>query len=496
MTIYEPKTRPFSHQRDEFASRGTMRSKGLLWEQGTGKTKQTTDEIAGAYEGGEIDSAIVVAPNGVHQNWIDDEYPIHLPDRIAGDARSLTYHSKRAGQVAFGAQVEALREHRDGFATLAISYDGLMTPKGRKLVEWWLKHRRPAMVLDESTRIKSPSAKRTHAIVAMGRRAKWKRILTGTPVPNGPFDIYAQMKFLDEDFWRDRGFGSFESFKTHFGVFKNIETKRIAQTGRNKGRPITFESCVGYKHLGELQVMLQSMTSRVTKEEVLDLPAKIYSPKSYDLSPEQRRVYESLRDEFVAWLDGDEVMTAPMALTRMTRFRQICAGFYQPDEADAPKVFKENPKLDLLEEIAQDLPHQAIIWGSFRHEIDSIIERLDRLGLTHVRYDGAVPVGDERQRAKEKFNRGDAQFFVANPAAAGMGLTLIGAKTTIYSSNSFDLDHRLQSEDRNHRIGQDVAVNYIDLIGRATIEVKLVQALRDKIKVAAAITGDDPREWL
>lgn len=495
-TTFPFKTTPFPHQLEKFLAHRDAPSWGHLWEQGTGKTKEDIDQTAYQFMEGLINGVVVVAPNGVHENWVADEIPTHLPENVAERTMAFTYHSTRAKTKGHQRALEDLLAH-DGLAFLAITYDAIMTKAGRAYVEKFLRVRKAKMTLDESSRIKNPGAKRSKAICTIGKRADYRRIYSGTPVPNGPFDIYPQVKFLDWDFWARHGFANFTAFKTHFGIWR---AEVNSQTG---GR---FEYCVGYKNLEELYDILSTITDRLVKEDVLDLPEKLYTPRTFELSSQQAKLYQELKEEGIAWLDeeADEAVHAEMPIVMLLRLQQIACGWIprSPEDIEAGddepiyEIPGGNPRLDLLAEIVEDLPHQAIIWARFRGDIDRIIERLDKMGKTSIRYDGAIPPGPERTAAKHAFNNGDAQFFVANPAVGGQGLTLIGAKTTIYYSNSFDLDHRLQSEDRNHRIGQDVNVNYIDLMARGTIDGDIVTNLRKKIRVAATITGDRLREWL
>jgi SNF2 family DNA or RNA helicase len=185
-------------------------------------------------------------------------------------------------------------------------------------------------------------------------------------------------------------------------------------------------------------------------------------------------------------------VTAPMAMVRLLRLQQITCGFVPTDDDELEEFEGKNPRLDLLEEICDGLGHSAIIWARFRRDIDLIMQRL---GDRAVRYDGSTS-DDDRAKAKERFQAGEVQFFVGNPAAAGTGLTLHKAKTVIYASNSFKLTDRLQSEDRAHRIGQDNQVVYIDLIAPGTVDEHIVRALRDKRDIAGILTGDQLKEWM
>jgi SNF2 family DNA or RNA helicase len=487
------KTEPFAHQREEWDLSRDFETRALFWEMGTGKSKTTIDTAAHLYETGKIDAFLVVAPNGVHTNWVNDELPAHMPNEVP--LRAFAYSSKRAKTKKHQRAIDAVLHH-DGLAFLGMSYSGIMTKAGRAFARKFLERRKVFYVLDESQRIKTPGAKRTKALIASGKLATHKRILTGTPITKNPFDVYTQLRFLDADFWKAHGFASFQAFKTHFGIWQ----ERInGATGQR------FPDLVAFRDLPRLKEIVGTIASRITKDEVLDLPPKLYSKRYFDLSSEQARLYRELRDEYITFLGSGEMVTAPMAITRLLRLQQVLCGYLPGDDSDRLTLLDENPRLDLLREIVNDLDKAAIIWARFRQDVDQIC---GLLGDRCVRYDGKVGE-DDRELAKRRFQGGDVQFFVGNPAAAATGLTLHAASTAIYYSNSFDLEHRLQSEDRNHRIGQDgeiitvdedgnpvVGVSYIDVLAHGTVGPYIVRALRNKRNVAAEITGDELASWL
>lgn len=482
------KTTPFAHQLAEFEISKDLAVRGVFWEQGTGKTKLVIDTAAHLCRTGEIDGVLVVAPNGVHGNWITDEIPTHWPDDVS--YISFEYRSSRAGTKKHKQALDWVTNTRD-VAILCMSYNGIMTEAGRKAAEKFLARRHTLFVLDESQRIKSPGAKRTFALVAMGRRASYKRILSGTPITNKPFDAYPQIKFLDEEFWRQRGFDSFLPFKHYFA---NWEIRTNYSTGR------TFEHPASFRNLDELGRYVSEIASRVTKDQVLDLPPKLYQKRYFDLTSEQEKLYQEIRDDFLAFLDdGEQTVSAPLVITRLLRLQQIACGYVPLDPAEmgaaasaALKRFNPNPRLAALLEILEDLEGQAIIWARFQADIDQIMEAL---GQEAVRYDGRTSA-DDRLTARQRFQDGSARYFVANPAAAGTGLTLTAASHVIYYSNSFNYEDRVQSEDRAHRIGQTKSVTYIDLIANGTIDSKIVEALRKKLDIASQITGDKAKEWI
>jgi SNF2 family DNA or RNA helicase len=490
---YEFKTKPFSHQLTTFEETWHLPWHAVFWEQGTGKTKLIIDTAAKLYMEDEIDALVILAPEGVHRNWITDEIPIHMPDSVAEQARTFFYQSGRSGTKWHKAECEAVKKH-DGLAVLAMTYDAAKTKKrkdwigGHEFLKNFLTSRRAMLVLDEATRIKSPSAGITKIAVGFGRAkglaglAEYRRILTGTPVANGPFDVFSIFKFLSRDFWADRGFSSFHSFKTYFGIFRTMQNREGRQ----------WEQLLDYRNVEELEATIGPHSSRVTKDEVLDLPPKLYQKRYFDLSPEQERAYRDIREEFMLWLESGEMITAPLAITRLLRLHQITSGYIPHDEGEEVHLFSQNPRLKLLEQICEDTTGKAIIWARFRRDIDQICEML---GDSAVRYDGGVSA-DDRARAISDFQQGGARWFVANPQAAGEGLTLHAATTVIYYNNSFKLTERLQSEDRAHRIGQEHPVTYIDIIAPGTVDEHIVKALREKQEIARVVLGDQIKEWL
>lgn len=477
MTDYVFKTIPFTHQRQLFEETRDTPRFGIFWEQGTGKTKLTLDTAAWLYQTGKIDGLLVVAPNGVHRNWTVDEIPAHLPDSVPRFAHC--YHADKATQKKHQQACVHLLGFR-GLSILAMSYDATITSAGKDLLGKFLSSRKCLYVLDEATRIKTPSAKRTKAILASAKDANYRRVLTGTPIANSPFDIYTIMKFLDLEFWKPYYLDSFFVFKHQFGKFR---------PGNVGGRQ--FEIVVGYRNLDQLKKIIQKHSSRVTKDEVLDLPPKLYTKRYFTMNPEQQRVYNELRDEFMTFLDG-ELVTAPLVITRMIRLQQVTSGYIPFDGGDPIAMLGEsNPRMKLLEDVMEDIPGKVIIWAKFTRDIDQI---LALLGNRAVRYDGSVS-NDARGAAIERFQRGDAQAFVINNSMCE-GLTLTAADTTIYYNNTFKLTDRLQSEDRNHRHGTTKPVTYIDLVAEETIDEHIVKALVKKKDVASLVMGDTIREWL
>ncbi len=474
------KTEPFLHQLAAFEHSRSEEYFALLMEQGTGKTKVIIDTAAWLYGRGEINSLVVLAPNGVHRNWISDEIPIHMPDGV-----DWLGHIWRAGDLNRKKSKDAINEMMrfDGLSVLALNIEAVRTEAGAKVIESFLTARPSLFVIDESTIIKTPGAAQTIKVIGKGKsrglagKAKYRRILTGTPITQGPFDLFSQFKFLDPEVL---GFQSYYSFKHHYGEFiMNRDYKNGHQ----------YETLTDYKNSDELQKSIAPFSYRVTKEECLDLPPKIYQKRYYPLSNAQRKAYNSLRDEFIAELDSGETINAALAIVRLIRLQQICSNFIGSD-AGQIEVSDSNPRLDLLKEIVEPAK-KVIVWARFRRDISAIHEMLGG-----VRYDGATSA-DDRADAIDRFqNDPSCKYFIGNPSAAGLGITLHAADLVVYYSNSFKLEERLQSEDRAHRIGLNHSVVYVDIIAEETIDEHIAGSLQAKINIADSIIGESFRRLL
>lgn len=434
---------------------------------------------------------LVLAPQGVHTNWVTEELPVHWPD-AAPKPTTWIYQTERSTTKWHGRGSKKMATSEYAFPILTMTYSAIMTKKGAKLAADFLRRRKVFYILDESARIKTPSAKRTKRVVASGAHAEYKRIMTGTAITNSPFDLWTQFRFLDPDFWRKNGgFESLESFKGTFGEFESI-TRSFYNKATGKWAAREVPDLKYFKNLEYLHELIKGSSSRVLKADVLDLPPKLYTKRYFEMSSQQRRLYKELETECMTFLDTGELVSAPLAITRLLRFQQILCGYLPDDEGRIIHDLDENPLLRLFIDTLEDVEGQAIIWARFQRDIHLICKELGDLA---VKYDGTVS-HDRREKALARFRSGDARFFVANPAVGGTGLTLNEASTVLYYSNSFDLEHRCQSEARPHRIGQDKAVLYYDFSCRGTVLEHIIRALRKKHNFAAVINGDVLKKWI
>ena len=545
----------FRHQQDLFDKTCDEIAWAILFEQGLGKTAPTIRTIEHLYRADRIDAVVIVAPNGVHRNWISDELPKHSGMHWRG----LDWHSSREkGQdKALEKLLTETPGRRTELAYFAITYDAVLTPRGRAAVlRFKERFKRVMLVIDEASKVRNPEAMRTKKVDALRKMCSHVRLLNGTPIGNSALDVYSQMKLLDDRFWIRHGIGSFTAFRSRFAVVKKIrvggeddradrarhsrepivphdataegiaayeqldlgfdldeilnetEKRQVTRTAtdtkpgvakKSVGR--TIEVVVGFRELDKLKEMIAPVSTRLTKEDAgVELPPKLYSRLLFDLPTEQRRAYDQLRREYMIELESGTLITAPIALVRVLRLQQIACGYLpNPDDPENPKLFYnddgKNARLQLLLERLEDTPHQGIIWARFTHDVDAICRALGPPRCT--RYDGLVSQKD-RDAGIDAFKEGKKKFCVAKASSMGMGLSLPMAKSVFYYSNDFSYINRLQSEDRAHRLvgGGMGAVCYYDLVAYKTVDEKILRSLQSCADVANAVTGDRYRSWL
>jgi len=487
------KTTPYPHQLEEFEQSKEAPIRALFWEMGLGKTKPTLDSACHLHSVGELDGMLVLAPPGVHHNWSVDEIPTHIWDSTQEQHESFLWQTNKKGTQYYKKAWRVFQESPASFKTLLMTYPAMMTKEGAEAAKWFLKNNRSMYVLDESQYIKTPGSKRTMRIQASSQYAPFRRILTGTPVDDSPFDVFAQIRFLDKEYWKPLGITSPASFRTMFGVFEKIRLKQP------QGFRTHFEKLIGFRNLDILSQYVNNVGSRLLKKDVLDLPEKLYRSSYFELDSTQRSLYAQLKKQFFVEHGDGSLTTAELAIQRITRFQQICSGYLPSDyEEDLKPIHpdpKKNPRIKLLMEEMESVHGQVIIFAKYDFDIDSIQKVLTAEGYSVVRYDGRTNE-QERAESKRAFLAGEAQVFLGKESVAGTGLTLTVANTTIYYNMTHRLGPHLQSQDRNHRIGQKNNVLYIYLCGLDSIDEKIIDAHRNKRDVAAVVMKDPLEKWI
>ena len=474
---YKFKTEPYKHQITALEKSWNRETYAYFMEMGTGKTKVLIDNAAMLYDKGKIDGLLIVAPKGVIGTWYNQELPAHLPDHI----ENVTVLWKANITKSQSRKLGTLFKTGEELHILIMNVEAFSTQKGVDFAKKFLLSHNTLMAIDESTTIKNPKAMRTKNIVQISNMAKYRRILTGSPVTKNPLDLFAQCFFLDPE---HLGHGSYYSFRVRYAIMK---TAHIA------GRSIQLVS--GFKNLPELSDKLKPFSYRVLKEDCLDLPPKIYMKRTIDLTAEQKNVYKQMKEEALAELNGKQITTMT-ALTQLMRLQQITCGHFVADDGTTQNI-KSN-RLGELMDILDEVEGKAIIWAHWQRDIQNIIKEVKKVHgpCSVVDYYGLTSQ-EARETNRKKFQTDDkCRFLVGTPQTGGYGITLTQANTVIYYSNGYDLEKRLQSEDRAHRIGQKKSVTYIDLIAEDTVDKKIQESLRKKINIASEVLGEELRSWI
>ncbi len=474
---YKFKLKPYAHQLTALEKSWNRDTFAYFMEMGTGKTKVLIDNLSMLYDKGKVDGALIVAPKGVVGTWYNQELPAHLPDHIENVTVLWQSNINKKQQK----KLDRLFETGQDLHILIMNVEAFSTPKGLNFAKQFLISHKSLMAIDESTTIKNPKAKRTKNILSLSGLTNYRRVMTGSPVTKNPLDLYTQCQFLDI---HHLGHDSYYSFRNRYALMKSANIS---------GRSINL--VVGYQNLGELSDKLKPFSYRVLKEDCLDLPDKTYIKREIQLTDEQKKLYKQMRQEALATLNGKTVTTMT-ALTQLMRLHQITCGHFSADDGTIQEV--KNNRLAELLDVLDEVEGKSIIWAHYQHDVKNIFKLIEeKYGPGSVVHYYGKTLPEQRDYAIKNFKDNDkVRFFVGTPQTGGYGITLVQANTVIYYSNGYDLEKRMQSEDRAHRIGQKKKVTYVDLIAEDTVDNKIVKSLRKKIDIASKVMGEELKQWI
>lgn len=464
----------YDHQKDELNLMEYKPAWAWFHETGTGKTILACENIKYLYLRNKIKAAIICAPKSVvkpvwNKTLFEHYHNIgfYIFNWIGGlsESQELTFK-------------ESFSRKRDDFARLVILLINTEAFSHNKVVDYVEKLclTLPTMwIIDESTNIKTPEAKRTKQIVKLSHLAQYKRILSGFPILKSPEDLYSQIQFLGPNLIPHR---SFYAFKGAFCVTKQLDNR--------------VHITLGPKNVDKLQQLIAPFSSRVLKKDCLDLPEKVHTVREIEMTHEQRTAYTQMKKQgYVQLKSTDKAVFASTLIVQLGKLHQIANGLLV-----APPTYINNNKYSYLVHLIENElgDNQAIIWACYTEAINSISIALSYGKFTYGIVYGATSQS-ERNTTIEQFIAGNIQFLVANPATIMHGLTFVNAHYAIYFNNSFSLEHRIQSEERLHRIGQTNKVTYIDLVTTDTVESKVLQSLELKHSIGASSIGDEWESW-
>ena len=474
---YKFKTNPYAHQITALEKSWQKEYYAYFMEMGTGKSKVLIDNAAMLYDQGKIDGLLIVAPKGVYKNWHEQEIPAHLAEHI--ETTNVLWQAninKKQDKI-----LRTLFDTDHRLHILCMNVEAFSTTKGVEFAAKFLSCHRTMMVIDESTTIKNPEAKRTKNICSLSVHSRYRRILTGSPVTKSPLDLFKQCEFLRPELL---GHVSFYTFKQRYAVMRKMNFG---------GRQVNI--VVGYQRLPELTVKLKAFSYRVLKDDCLDLPPKTFMKRVIQLSHDQLKLYNQMKQMALAYLNGKSMTTATV-LTQLMRLQQITCGHFTADDGTTQDI--KNNRIDELINVLHEVEGKVIIWAHWQKDVYKIIEAINNeFDKGHcVDYFGLTPANERQDNIKKFQEDPNVRFFVGTPQTGGYGITLTAASTMIYYSNGYDLEKRQQSEARIDRIGQTRPMTYIDIICEDTVDERIVKSLRKKVDIATQIMGEELKDWI
>ncbi len=442
------KTVPYEHQVRAFGFCSLVNYSAVLMEQGTGKTMVAICLIGYRALKQGVRRVLIVCPKPVIPVW----------------PRELKKHVKFEYQLTAQYKFK-VPDSTEELSIWVLNYDKIKTRE--KIIKKWDPE---YIILDESHKIKNRGTKRSKAITRIGRDCNYRTILTGTPLGQSPLDIFSQYLFLDPDV-----------FGTHWDTFTN----RYAKMGGFKGYKV-----IGHKNLGELAEKVHSIAFRVTKEECLDLPDKVYQNLYCEPGAESKRVYKELEEEFSTIVEGEEV-EVDLVISQMMKLRQVTGGILKGEDDRLLSVAQD--KLEALQDYleSRDKGRKAIIFVSFTHEIRFIGNLLAKMGIGFLTLSGATP-GEDRNILEETFRQDPSYGIVIIQASTGAeGLDFTVADTAIFYSPFFSFIQYEQACARIHRIGQKNTCYYINLVMEGTIDEKIVELIKGHSSLSKRLLDKD-----
>ena len=524
LACYPHRLPPFPQQLEALEKSITKTVYALFMEQGTGKTKVIIDTTAIHYLRGNINALFIYAPNDVHEQWIVEQIPEHMPTLIRVRAKTWVTSNTKAVRECHELVSKPLP---DVLTVVAMNHEAMSTAKGRTFAVSFLKKYRTLLAVDESDlAISTPKAQRTKTLVHLvGPLATMRRILTGTPAED-PFELYAPFNFLDP---RIHGFDEFLAFKHRYAKWTKNFVRGKPNPKKGGQRPlIEFETLESYQNLEELYAKLAPYVYRKRKADCLNLPPKVYGKRIVHLSKAQRDVYSELKSNSLLLLREAELSSAcpvevmPLAelreeellarmgeksfrtttaikLTLLLRLQQCVGGFITDDTGTVRPIDGEEPNARMAATIALvrgalQGPAKVIIWARFRAEMQ-MLYRLCRAHFpntgTEAIYGGTHSKSDRREAIAEfKDKHSPLRILISHEESLGVGMNFAVAQTEIFYTSGASGRKRVQAEDRCHRIGQTGTVNIWDMDApEVPVDARMENFRTGKLEFNSTIMG-------
>lgn len=506
------KTDPWAHQLKEFELSADRPSRALLWQMRTGKSKETVDQACSLYLRGFIDAVIIFAPNGVHENWVEREFPAHAWDCL-DDLNTFSWVTRIAGgNGGRGKGKEAAQRWEDihrtwhahviycadmpGLLVTAFNSESVIRDDVRKVIRRIMKRRKVLFIVDESSDFRGPGSQRTAMAESIARASAARRILDGTTITNSPMAAYAQFELLERGALGFTTFGDtvdkvtkepVEGFESFFGEFEMVERGRRGG-GRGFSRKLT-----GFKNLHVLRERMAPHSSVILRSDCEDLPPLLPRRRKVKLSPEQKHVYEQTEHAIRIEIDRGEVATINAKTVRLMKLQQVAGGYLLDEDGKLHTIPGINPRMEAVADEVFWSSGPVIVWAQFQHEIKAITARLRADGHEVWQYFG--PVSDtEKARIRAEFPRLDRKVaLVAQCQSAGRGIQL-PSDLIVWYSHTFSGIFRQQANERSTIMGGN-GVPLVDLVAPG-VDYYILDKVAQRIEIADDVAGRGLQELL
>jgi hypothetical protein len=492
---------PYLHQLEEFEISSDMECRALFWNMRTGKTKVVIDTACHLYKEGKIDAVCIIAPNGVHENWIRRELPRHLwrnsmkhralywDTKVAGEAGGNSYGEIKRfrweqERLDWWAKARELLDAKDFLPWFALASDTMTRKDVRRLATRITKRRKKVLIVfDESHDFRTPGAKRTAMARALAKRCAFRRILSGTPVENSPLHSWSQFELLEPG---ALGFSTYGDFKDHHAVYVERKTK-----GGRK-----YSALDHYKNLKKLRERMAKFTSVVLRSDCEDLPDLVHETREIELTERQKRIYAKLLKEFKVELRKGLLVSIGAKTQKLIKLQQVTSGFLKDEYGALHRIPGGNPKLDALVEEVRLAGGKCIVWCAFREDMDQSVKALRKAGFKVLEYHGRTNA-IEKRKVREAFapeSKYEVDVLVGHPKSGGQGLDLSAARKIIWFSHTFDAIIRGQADERATMVGGK-NIPIIDLVAPG-VDRYILQNILKKTSVADALTREGMKKAL
>ncbi len=473
------KTKPYEHQADEYYKYWNHSARALLWQMRTGKSKAVIDSAAKNFEEGVLDGVLVIAPNGVHENWIRKEFPKHCPLDWVGISWTQKAKRNKSFKEKMLDIVKIIRS-RKKLGVVAVNIEAIPQKEAQQLFGSMIANSNIGLVVDESHKFGNPTAKRTKRLLTMVHHFPWRRILSGTATGNSPLKLWSQFEILEP---AALGFPKYRNFK-----------HRYADIGTGYGKNNRhFEQIFGYINQDELQSRIAEKSSVVLRSDCEDLPEIIHTERFINMTDSQEKAYATMKKSFLAELDDGDIVEANGVGPKLVKLQQILSNFIVKETGEiVPIDEKKNPRIGALLEIVEEVDEKIIVWCKYREELRQLEEVF---GDKAVSYHGGVK-GVDRIGSLERFEKDpECRIFLGQPACAGEGLDISVADVIVWYSHSFDVVIREQASERASEVGKD-SILMIDFVCPDSIDGYILENLKAKQKISKRLTGKELKKIL